>query len=129
MASNAESIRALYLNLEARDVAAVLASLAPRVRWTEPEGSPYAGTFVGRDAVARGVLQPMQCEWRGFTAIARRLICQGETVVALGEYTGVHATTETEVLVPFVHVWTLRAGRIEALRAHTDTAILQCAMR
>jgi uncharacterized protein len=37
------------------DTAGMLAPLAPHVTWTEMEGFPLGGTYVGADAIRAGV--------------------------------------------------------------------------
>jgi ketosteroid isomerase-like protein len=45
-----------------------------------------------------------------------------ETVVVLGRYHGVAKGTERRLDVPFVHVWTLEAGKAVRFRQFLDTA-------
>jgi uncharacterized protein len=129
VSSNAERVRALYLNLECGDIPAVLDALSPRIRWREADGFPYPGPFVGPAAVNSGLLARFRTDWRGFAAVCQRTVCEGNTVVALGEYSGVCRATGKSMLVPFVHVWTLRAGRAEGCFGLADTALFQRALQ
>ena len=48
----------------------------------------------------------------------------GEEVVALGRIEGKTRKAAVPVNVPFAHVWTVREGFLQRLRAFTDTALL-----
>ena len=47
MTAPIDSVREIYAAFARGDLSAVLAALAPNVSWTEAEGFPYGGTFVG----------------------------------------------------------------------------------
>lgn len=47
MAGHSDRIRDIYVALAHGDIGRVLDALTPNVSWTEAEGFPYAGTFVG----------------------------------------------------------------------------------
>ena len=46
----------------------------------------------------------------------------GDTVVAQGRYRGAFRGTGRTLHAQFVHVWTLRAGRVTHFQQYTDTA-------
>jgi len=50
-------------------------------------------------------------------------------VVALGDSSGKFKATGNTFKAPFVHVWKFRSGNIATFRQHTDTAIVQRALR
>jgi ketosteroid isomerase-like protein len=60
--------------------------------------------------------------------LAEEFITAGEQVVAIGRIQGTTRETSVPVDVPFVHVWTVREGRLQRLRAFTDTAVLSRAL-
>jgi ketosteroid isomerase-like protein len=60
--------------------------------------------------------------------VAEEFITAGEHVVAIGRIEGTTRKTEVPVDVPFAHVWTVRGGRLQRLRAFTDTALLTQAL-
>jgi hypothetical protein len=129
MPSSSETIRSLYDAFARGDVPSVLAALAPDVKWTEAEGFPYGGTYAGPQAVLANVFMKLGTEWEGFAAVPHEFVVEGETVVALGEYSGKFKATGKRMSVPFAHVWRLRQGKVHAFRQHTDTAIVQRALR
>jgi len=129
MASNLERIQGLYAAFAKGDVPAVLAVLDPSIEWTEAEGFPYGGTYVGHQAVLGGVFMKLGTEWDGFSAVPGEFVSDGETVVALGEYSGTFKATGKHFRAPFAHVWKFRSGAAVSFRQYTDTAIVQAALR
>jgi hypothetical protein len=60
--------------------------------------------------------------------VAEEFIAAGENVVALGRIQGKTRKAAVPVDVPFAHVWTVREGYLQRLRAFTDTAVLAHAL-
>ena len=52
----------------------MLGALAPDIRWTEAEGFPYGGTYVGPDAILQGVFMRLGTEWDGYAAVVQRAL-------------------------------------------------------
>ena len=129
MADNADTIRSLYAAFARGDIPAVLSALDPNVSWTEAAGFPYGGTYAGPDAVLQNVFMKLGTEWEDFAAVPQEFIADGDTVVALGEYSGTYKATGKWFSAPFAHVWKLRNGRVATFRQHTDTAVVQKALR
>ena len=48
-------------------------------------------------------------------------IAEDDKVVAIGRYTAEHGETGKSMDIPFVHVWTVKDGRITAFQQYTDT--------
>lgn len=125
----ADRVRDAYAAFARGDVPAVLGMLAPDCRWTEAEGFPYGGTYVGPQAVLEGVFMRLGTEWEGFAAVPHEFVAEGDTVVALGEYSGRYRRTGKSFVAPFVHVWKFGAdGRAATFRQHTDTVVVQRAL-
>lgn len=129
MATSLETVRGVYEAFARGDIPAVLAVLAPAVSWTEAEGFPYGGTYTGPDAVLEGVFMRLGTEWEGWSAVPDEFIAQGDTIVALGKYSGRFKTTGKRISVPFAHVWSLENGKVVGFRQYTDTALVQEAIR
>lgn len=128
MVETSDQVRRLYTAFARGDVPAVLGALAPDVRWTEAEGFPHGGTYIGPDAVLHNVFMPLAAEWQGFAAVPQEFIADAGTVVVLGDYSGTWKATGKRFSAPFAHVWTLRDGRVVAFSQHTDTAVVQRAL-
>lgn len=128
MTSNKDLIRGVYAAFGVGDIAAVLSVLAPQARWTEAAGFPYAGTYVGADAVLQGVFMRIGQDWDGFAAVPSEYVAEGDTVVALGEYSGRNKATGRSFVAPFVHVWKMRDGKAVSFVQHVDTVLVQRAI-
>jgi uncharacterized protein len=129
MTTNLEKIRNVYAAFGRGDIPTALSVLAPDASWTEAEGFPYGGTYVGADAVLRNVFMRIGTEWQGFAAVPHEFVADGDTVIALGDYSGAYKATGKSFVAPFVHVWKFRDGKVATFRQHTDTAVVQRALR
>jgi uncharacterized protein len=123
MTDPTQTIKDLYTAFAAGDVPGVLDALAPDVHWTEALGGPYGGVSVGPDAVLANVFMRFGTEWEDFTAEPREFVTQGDTVVALGTYSGTYSATGKSFTAPFAHVWKLADGKIATFEQYTDTAV------
>jgi len=124
-----DSVRDLYAAFARGDIPAVLGALAPDVHWTEAEGGPFGGVYLGPAAVLEGVFKRIGGEWDGYTAIPRETVANGEIVVALGDYSATCKATGKTFKAPFAHVWKLQHGKVVVFQQFTDTALQQQAMQ
>jgi uncharacterized protein len=88
MQTELDVIRGMYSAFARGDVGSVLASLASEVVWIEAEGFPSAGTYTTPDAVLHKVFMRLADEWDAFGAQPQEYVCDGQTVVAIGDYSG-----------------------------------------
>jgi ketosteroid isomerase-like protein len=70
------------------------------------------------------VFAKLATEWEGYQAVPDSYVAEGETVVALGHYSGRYIKTGKSFRAPFVHVWRVRDGKLAHFIQHTDTAIV-----
>jgi ketosteroid isomerase-like protein len=129
MADNSAIISGMYAAFAKGDVPAVLGTLDPKVEWTDAEGFPTGGTFVGPDAVLNSVFMPLVNDWDGFTVTPDEVIASGDRVVSLGHYTGTNKKTGKSFKVPFAHAWRMKDGKVTHFQQYTDTHIVQEAMK
>ena len=129
MKSNLDVIRGMYSAFERGDVAGVLGTLSPEIVWIEAEGFPSAGTYTTPDAVLHNVFMRLVDEWDGFSAAPQEFVSDGQSVVAIGDYSATCKATGKAFKAPFAHVWKLRGGRVIGFQQFTDTAVVQRAMR
>ena len=129
MANHLDSIKNVYAAFAQGDIPSVLSVLAPNASWTEAEGFPYGGTYIGADAVLQNVFMKIGTEWEAFSAITHELIASGDTVIALGEYCGTYRATGKSFKAPMVHVWKFAGEKVISFTQHTDTVLVQRAMR
>lgn len=127
--SNADIIRAHYDASDRGDLAGMLAPFAPGIRWTEAAGFPYAGTYVGPDAVAENVFGRIQQEWDGYTVAIDEVIDGGDVVVGIGLYSGTYKATGRHFEARVAHVWRLDGGQVVAFEQFTDTEMVNRALR
>lgn len=123
MSDNSATIKGVYAAFAKGDMPFLLALLAPDVRWTEAEGGPYGGVSIGPKAVLENVFMKIGGEWDGFSAVPAEFVAQGDTVVALGEYSGTYKATGKSFKAPFAHAWKLRDGLVAFFHQYTDTAV------
>ena len=123
MSSNLDVVRSVYRAFAVGDIPAVLAALSADIHWTEAEGGPYGGVFVGPNAVLQNVFMKLGGEWDGFAAVPAEFVTEGATVVALGEYSGSYKATGKSFKAPFAHVWKFKDGKAVSFHQYTDTAV------
>ncbi|QDE34241.1 nuclear transport factor 2 family protein [Microbacterium foliorum] len=127
--SNADIITAHYAASDRGDLDGMLAPLADDVSWTEAAGFPYAGTYLGPDAVAAGVFQRIQDEWDDYTVAIDEVIDGGDVVVGIGTYSGTYRATGRFFAARVAHVWRLTEHRVVAFEQFTDTELVNRALR
>lgn len=124
-----DAVRGVYDAFASGDIPAVLGFLTSDIEWTEAEGFPYGGTYLGSNAVLEGVLMRLGTEWDGFAAIPDEFIDAGDTIVALGKYSGKYKATGKSFQASFAHVWRTREGKAFKFQQYTDTLIVQKALQ
>ncbi|MBN9178662.1 MAG: nuclear transport factor 2 family protein [Microbacterium sp.] len=127
--SHADIIRRHYDASDRGDVDGMIADLDPAVRWTEAAGFPYAGTYVGAEAVVAGVFSRLQDDWDGYTLSIDEIVDGGDVVVGIGTYSGTHRGTGRFFAARVAHVWRLESGRVVAFEQFTDTELVNRAVR
>jgi uncharacterized protein len=127
MSQNREMIQGLYDAFARGDAGSVLGLLAPDVQWYEAEGNPYAdgNPYDSPQRVGEGVFGRILADYEGFAVHPQQLVAEGDTVVALGRYTGTHRASGQAYDGQFVHVWTIRDDKVARFQQYTDTAQLQ----
>src|SRR5712692_3699971 len=106
-----DAVRGVYNAFAKGDIPSVLGFLGSDVEWTEAEGFPYGGTYIGPNAVLEGVFMRLGTEWDGFAAVPDEFIDGEETVVVLGKYSGTYKATGKSFQANFAHVWKVRDGK------------------
>lgn len=120
--TNKEIIQGLYKGFASGDVAAVTAVFADDISWTQADGFPLAGTYIGPQAVVENVFMRLGDFSDGWAVNVDRYIADGDTVVADGRYTWNHKETGQPCAVRMAHFWTLKDGKAIAFLQHVDSA-------
>lgn len=128
MTSNLDLIRATYEGSSEENGRNLLAVLHPDVEWTEAEGFPYAGTYVGVDALMAGVFARLGGEWIGYRAKVHTYLADGDRVAAFGVYSGVYKATGKAMRAAFAHLYELRDGKIRRMTQYVDTVMVSKAL-
>ena len=127
---NVRVVEQAYSNFKSGDIAALLDLMADDVEWELPAVTdvPFAGRRQGRAAVgeffaAVGASQDV----RAFEP--REYIAQNDKVVSLGRYDWHVKGTGRDFGSEFVHVFTIRDGKIVDFHEYFDTATAAAAYR
>ena len=121
MATNKEIVDGVYASFATGDVPSVLGAMAENITWAEADGFPLAGTYVGPQAVLEGVFMRLGEIGDEFAAVPEQLVAEGDTVVALGNYSWKHKNSGAPATVKMVHVWTVADGKLATFQQHVDT--------
>jgi ketosteroid isomerase-like protein len=121
MATNKEIVEGAYASFAKGDVPAALGVMADNIQWTEADGFALAGTYVGPQAVLEGVFMRLGEVGDDFAVVPEQFVADGDTVVALGNYTWKHKSSGEPAVVKMVHVWTIDDGKAVAFQQHVDT--------
>jgi ketosteroid isomerase-like protein len=127
---NAATVQQAYYNFKSGNIQALVEQMSDGITWQLPEieGVPLAGRRNGRDGVEEF-----------FATLARdqdvlefeplESVAQGDKVISLGHYKWRVKETGREYESDFVHVFTVRDGKIVAFREHFDSAVVAAAYR
>ena len=118
-------VRRQYLASAAGDLAALRATLAPDVEWTEMAGFPLAGTYRTPEGVTANVMEKLGAEWDGWTAHDDTYVVDGENVVVLARYTARHRATGKPLAARVAHHFVVRGGLIVRFEQFVDTALVR----
>ncbi len=126
--SNLNIVQSAYAAFAKGDIPGVLGVLDAEAVWTEAEGFPYGGTYYGPNAVLEAVFMRVGVEWDSFTVEPAEFIDGGDTIVALGKYSGTYKATGKSFQADFAHVWKLRDGKVVRFVQYVDTLLVHQAI-
>jgi ketosteroid isomerase-like protein len=129
MSSNLQIIQSHYAASDRGDLDGMLAVLAPDAAWTEMEGFPCAGTYIGPQAVREGVFQRLGSEWDGYAFTLERLFDAGDTIIATGYYSGTYKKTGKSFKCRVSHIWQLSDSKVRKFEQFCDTYLVREAMK
>jgi len=123
MGQNAKTIESMYAAFGRGDVPFVIGIWHPDIVWNEAENHVYAdqNPYLGANAILNGVFTRIGTEWDGFAAVPSEIVDGGDTVVALGRYTGTYKATGFPLNAQFVHVFHFKDGKVAKFQQYTDT--------
>ena len=128
MSTPLQSIRDHYTASAKGDLEGMLAPLAPDVSWTEMAGFPYAGTYVGPEAVKAQVFDRINADWDDYRAVPETFLSDGQDVVAFGTYSGTYRATGKAMVARFAHHWVFANGVVVRFEQYADTHLVVSAI-
>ncbi|SRR6266487_3290562 len=127
---NLKVVKDTYLAYRDLDIPTLLNCLTDDVMWFSigpPEIIPTAGIWFGRGQVEHyfATLQGTE-EVQSFNP--EEFIAEGDKVVALGHLQRNVKSTGSLIESPWIHIFTLREGKISEFRSFYDTAVAVAAL-
>ena len=126
--ANTTIIAAIYGAFARGDLDAVLSAMHPDLDWITPASLPWSrGRYRGHDGIGEyfraflGTLADASVE-------PDELIDAGDRVVAIGCERARGAAGGRAFQARFVHIWTLRDGRVTQMEGVVDTAAIVAAL-
>lgn len=126
-ASNLDIVRSTYEGPSEENGKNLLSVLAHDASWTEAAGFPYAGTYVGPQAIVAGVFQRLATEWDGYQAKVHTYLADGDRVAAFGVYSGTYRATGKAMTASFAHLYRVQDGKIVSMEQYVDSHPVQLA--
>ncbi len=123
-------VQDIYASFGRADIAAVLSALSDDVDWQVfgPPVIPYAGMRHGREQVAEFFTALGTClDIQQFEP--REFVADGDTVVVFGYERGEARATKRPYEANWVHMFTLRQGKVSQFREYIDTAAVASALK
>jgi ketosteroid isomerase-like protein len=127
---NKQAVQEAYRMFQNGDIRSIVESCHDDAEWCSPDSDfmPMSGTFHGKQGVAEffarmgGAMQPTRFEPREF-------IAEGDKVVVIGQATWQVKSNGRSFDTPWVHLFTMRDGKIARFEAFADTAAGERAFR
>ena len=126
-ATPTDTVRDFYTKLAAADAPGALGLMDPDIEWITMWHYKVEGS--GPGAVAEGLFKPLMAEWTSFSLVPIEFVTEGDTVVSLGNFTGVHSVTGKTAEARYAHVWTVKGEKITRFQQFIDTLAIADARR
>lgn len=129
--SNLEIIRSTYEGSASSNAKHLAEALSEKAEWTEAEGFPYGGTYIGVEAIMENVFSRLGSEWDDYKASVNTYheVNGKDVIIAEGIYSGVYKKTGKSFEAEFVHIWQLENGKIVMFKQYVDSHIVREAMK
>ncbi|WP_373921783.1 nuclear transport factor 2 family protein [Undibacterium cyanobacteriorum] len=121
-------IKAHYAASAKADIEGMMRDVAADVRWTEMQGFPCAGTWIGPQQVIDNVFKVLAKDWINYRFELEQLIDAGDTVIGIGNYLAQHRQSGKALNARVAHVWKVEKQKIIAFEQFTDTLLVAKAM-
>jgi ketosteroid isomerase-like protein len=114
-----DTVVAFYAALGAGDAMSALGLMSRDIEWLAMW--PYRPDRRGPQKVAEGVFMKLRQDWHAFKIEPSEYVAEGDAVLSVGRFTGVHGSTGKSVDAGYAHLWTVRDGQITRFRQYIDT--------
>jgi len=128
MPTHLDIIRATYEGSSEENGKRLLDALAPNATWIEAAGFPYAGTYVGPEAIMAHVFHRLATEWTDYRATVHTYLADGDRIAAFGVYSGVYRQTGKAMQASFAHLYRVQNNKIVDMQQFVDSAMVREAM-
>jgi len=125
---NIAVVQQAYNNFKTGNIRALVDQMTDDVVWQLPEikNVAIAGTRRGREGVT-DFFATVARDQEVLEFEPRKFVAQHDTVVSLGYYQWHVKETGRDFASDFVHIFTIRDGRIAGFREHFDSAVVAAA--
>ena len=128
--TNLEIIKSTYEGKTSEENGNNLAKyVAEDISWTEAQGFPYAGTYIGLENVTKNVFSRLGSEWIDYKFTPEDYVASDDKVVAFGTYTGTYKLTDKAFTVRVAHVWKLKNNKIIDFEQFVDSQPVNDSMK
>jgi ketosteroid isomerase-like protein len=119
---NVSIVREVYEAFSRRDISAILGMLSPEVEWGEPENpyNPAAGTRHGHAGFLEWLNIGRESE-EILKLDPRKFLTDADTVAVVGYTKCLARPTNKTYETDFVHLFTLKEGKIARFQEYFDT--------
>lgn len=119
-----------YQKFANKDIAGLLDTFTDDIEWESIDNDeiPFAGTYHGKSEVGRYFSELDQAQ-EAVQFEPREFICEGDKVVVLGQSRWTVRSTGQTYDNPWVHVLTIRDGKVARFQQFNDTASVAKAFR
>jgi ketosteroid isomerase-like protein len=127
---NKQAVQEAYRLFLSGDIRGVIERCHDDAEWYSPDSDhiPFAGMFHGKQGVA-DFFSRLDATAQATRFEPREYIAEGDKVVVLGQATWHAKQTGRSFDTPFIHVFTMRDGKVARFEAHADTAAGERAFR
>lgn len=121
---NTTTVQQAYDNFKSGNIEALIDQMSDDITWQLPEipGVALSGKRTGHEGV-RDFFSTLSRDQDVLSFEPKEFIAQGDKVVSLGSYGWRVKETGREFTSDFVHIFTVRGGKITEFREHFDTAV------
>lgn len=129
-AENKQLVMEGYRLFQSGDIRSLMERYHDDAEWIGPESEfvPFAGRFHGKAGIAE-FFTKLDANAQALRFEPQQVIAEGDKVVVTGEATWLAKPTGRSYDSPWVHVFTIRDGKVARFQSYLDTAAGEKAFR